>query len=133
LISKEKCAIDAGMPQVFSIPPENERLVEEIRDLCRQRNAVILAHNYQFNEVQEIADVTGDSRELSSKAAAIKADVSNSALHFMPKRGDLCPNKRCFFPVLRLAVHGGHDYSQELRAFQRHPSGDGDLFNSPEI
>ena len=48
---------------------------EEIAALRRERNAVILAHNYERPEVQDIADCTGDSLELARKAAAVEADV----------------------------------------------------------
>ena len=48
---------------------------EEIAALRRERNAVILAHNYERPEVQDIADFTGDSLELARKAAAVEADV----------------------------------------------------------
>lgn len=50
-------------------------MVEEILGLKEKRNAVILAHNYQIAEVQEIADFTGDSLELARKAATVEADV----------------------------------------------------------
>ena len=50
-------------------------IVEEIQRLKRERNAVILAHNYTVGEVQDIADFTGDSLELSRKAAECKAPV----------------------------------------------------------
>ena len=48
---------------------------EEINELKRKRNAVILAHNYQRGEIQEIADFTGDSLELARKATQVEADV----------------------------------------------------------
>jgi len=47
----------------------------EIRELARTRNAVILAHNYQRPEVQDIADYVGDSLGLSRQAVATEADV----------------------------------------------------------
>ena len=50
-------------------------LVSEIRALKAQRNAVILAHNYERSEVQDIADFTGDSLELARKATQVEADV----------------------------------------------------------
>lgn len=50
-------------------------LIEEIRNLQKKRNAVILAHNYQPSEVQDLADFTGDSLELARKATDIQADM----------------------------------------------------------
>jgi quinolinate synthase len=52
-----------------------EKIIQRIRDLKKERNAVILAHNYQLPEVQDIADYTGDSLELSRIAAKVEEDV----------------------------------------------------------
>ncbi len=49
----------------------NRELTAEIQRLCRERNAIILAHNYQRAEMQEIADYVGDSLELSIKASRL--------------------------------------------------------------
>ena len=51
-----------------------EKIVE-IKRLAKERNAVILAHNYQRGEVQDAADITGDSLELARKATEVEADV----------------------------------------------------------
>jgi len=48
---------------------------KEIRTLLRERNAILLAHNYQPPEIQDIADLTGDSLELSIKAAQTEAAI----------------------------------------------------------
>lgn len=53
----------------------NTDLIEAIRRLKSDRNAIILAHNYQPPEIQDIADMTGDSLELSRRAAATPAEV----------------------------------------------------------
>lgn len=59
-------------------------LAEEIHDLRRDRNALILAHNYQRDEVQDIADFVGDSLGLSRQAAAADAEVIVfCGVHFM--------------------------------------------------
>ena len=50
-------------------------IVEEIQRLKKERNAIILAHNYTVGDVQDVADFTGDSLELSRKAAACRAPV----------------------------------------------------------
>ncbi len=57
------------------MPSEETFLREEIQKLKDQRRAIILAHNYQRDEVQEIADFVGDSLELSRTASAIDCDV----------------------------------------------------------
>lgn len=113
------------MPQHVSIPPENTFLIEEIRALQQQRNAVILAHNYQLNEVQEIADITGDSLELSRKAATVQADVIVfCGVHFMAETAAiLCPDKTVLLPVLQAGCPMADMITpEELRAFQdEHP------------
>ena len=50
-------------------------LQQEIRQLKEERNAILLVHNYQLPEIQDIADLTGDSLELSRAAATREGDV----------------------------------------------------------
>jgi len=77
-------------------------LQEEIRALARKRNAVILAHNYQRPEVQDVADYVGDSLGLSREAARTGADVIVfCGVHFMAETAAiLSPTKTVLLPDL---------------------------------
>jgi quinolinate synthase len=71
-----------------------------IQDLARRKNAIVLAHNYQPPEIQEIADLCGDSLELSIMAAKTTADIIVfCGVHFMAETASiLCPDKTVLLP-----------------------------------
>ena len=79
-----------------------ESLKQEIRRLAKERNALILAHNYQRDEIQEIADITGDSLALSMEAARTDKDVIVfCGVHFMAESAAiLAPEKTVLLPRL---------------------------------
>src|SRR2546423_5524993 len=83
-------------------PRDISSMSAEIRELARTRNAVILAHNYQVPEVQDVADYVGDSLGLSRQAAATDADVIVfCGVHFMAETAAiLSPDKTVLLPDL---------------------------------
>ena len=80
-----------------------DTLHDEVRELARERNAVILAHNYQLPDVQDVADYVGDSLGLSRQAAATEADaIVFCGVHFMAETAAiLSPEQTVLIPDLR--------------------------------
>jgi quinolinate synthase len=85
-----------------------DSIIEKINNLRKKKNAVILAHNYQLAEVQDIADFTGDSLDLSKKAANCDADVivfcgvlfmAETAAILSPQKTVLLPDKTAGCPM----------------------------------
>jgi quinolinate synthase len=96
------------LPTVQSNPPTDlapvqiRELSEEVRALAAERHAVILAHNYQLPELQDVADYVGDSLGLSRQAAATDAEViAFCGVHFMAETASmLSPSKTVLIPDL---------------------------------
>lgn len=82
--------------------PEKTDIKAEIRRMCREKNALIMAHYYTEGVIQELADFVGDSLALAQKAAATDADIIvMCGVHFMGETNKiLCPEKKILVPDL---------------------------------
>jgi quinolinate synthase len=82
--------------------PEGTDIKAEIRRMCKEKNAVIMAHYYTDGEIQDIADFIGDSLALAQKAAKTDADIIvMCGVHFMGETNKiLCPDKVVLVPDL---------------------------------
>ena len=82
--------------------PEGTDIKAEIRRMCKEKNAIIMAHFYTESEIQDIADFVGDSLALAQKAAMTDADIIvMCGVHFMGETNKiLCPDKKVLVPDL---------------------------------
>ncbi len=106
---------------------EHGALAEEVRALARERDAVILAHNYQLPEVQDVADYVGDSLGLSRQAAAAEAStILFCGVHFMAETAViLSPEKTVLIPDLKAgcSLAASIDGAQLREWKSQHPGG----------
>ncbi|MGQ0778966.1 MAG: quinolinate synthase NadA [Pseudonocardiales bacterium] len=106
-------------------PDANRAWREEVRELARQRDAVLLAHNYQVPEIQDIADHVGDSLALSRLAAqARESTIVFCGVHFMAETAKiLAPDKTVLIPDARAGCSLADSIdAEQLRAWKReHP------------
>ncbi len=106
-------------------PAELEALSAQVRALAAERDAVILAHNYQVPEVQAVADYVGDSLGLSRQAAATSQSViAFCGVHFMAESASiLCPDKTVLIPDVNAGCSLADSITvDELTAWQsQHP------------
>jgi quinolinate synthase len=106
---------------------EISTLHEEVRTLAAEREAVILAHNYQVPEVQDVADFVGDSLGLSREAAATDAQaIVFCGVHFMAETASiLAPDKTVLIPDLDAGCSlAASITADQLRAWKaEHPGG----------
>jgi quinolinate synthase len=113
-------------PLAPHLPAEEiARLKDEVRALAEERNAVILAHNYQVPEVQDVAHYVGDSLGLSRQAAGTDADtIVFCGVHFMAETASiLSPDKTVLLPDLGAGCSLADSITaDELRAWKaQHP------------
>jgi quinolinate synthase len=110
------------MAPVPTLPAEDvPALKEEVRALAQERGAIILAHNYQLPEVQDVADYVGDSLGLSRRGAATDAEViAFCGVHFMAETASiLSPSKTVLIPDLDAGCSLADSITpEELQAWQ---------------
>ena len=90
---EEKGFLDIDTPEVYK---------KEIKRLLKEKNAILLAHYYQIDEIQEIADFVGDSLALAQEAAKTDADmIVFAGVHFMAETAKILnPTKKVVLPDL---------------------------------
>jgi quinolinate synthase len=112
------------LPLVETLPDTPEEIrgkQARVRELCTERNAIILAHLYQRPEIQEVADAVADSLRLSQTAAKTEAaTIVFCGVHFMAETASiLCPEKTVLLPDLRAGCSLAASLTvEELRAWK---------------
>jgi quinolinate synthase len=105
---------------------QSSRLKDEIQRLKKEKDVVILAHNYQIPDVQDIADFTGDSLGLSRKAANVdQKTILFCGVHFMAETATIiCPDKKVLIPDLQAGCSLSDSITiDELRNWKKqHPN-----------
>ncbi|GAA0309302.1 quinolinate synthase [Gracilibacillus halotolerans] len=105
---------------------ERKELVEEIMYWKEKRNAVLLAHNYQLPEIQDIADVLGDSLHLARATTEVDADVIVfCGVHFMAETSAILnPNKKVLLPDINAGCSLADSITvEQLREWKKeHPN-----------
>ena len=105
---------------------QTARLKDEIQRLKKEKDVVILAHNYQIPDVQDIADFTGDSLGLSRKAAKVnQKTILFCGVHFMAETAAIiCPDKKVLIPDLQAGCSLSDSITiDELRNWKKqHPN-----------
>jgi quinolinate synthase len=114
-------------PQPTLSPQQVAAMQQEIRALAAEREAVILAHNYQVPEIQQVADYVGDSLGLSRQAAQAEGEtIVFCGVHFMAETASiLCPEKTVLIPDLQAgcSLAASIDAEQLREWKERYPDG----------
>ncbi len=124
-MTREPSVVGTTTPTIEARDEITPELLDELAYWKRERNAVILAHNYQIGPIQDIADFVGDSLGLSQKAAATDADtIVFCGVHFMAETAAiLSPHKTVLIPDLGAGCSLAASIDvEQLRAWKReHP------------